>query len=185
MSALAEGQIGAFVTSEATLRYLNHFKYGDRLRSSSFPRPRYPLPWPPGQIFPSCARSISPWSPRPPGSSGKMTSSAGSGRLPVRETDFLSSKKYAFAGQVPHMSLRAGRNLYYHNSHAWHSSSNVQIDSRRETLPSVDHRRSAGYSQTLAQGGHRQDQGHDAVSRGKVGQPPARLVSRRADSGGR
>lgn len=32
MSALAERQIGAFVTNEATLRYLNHFKYDDRFQ---------------------------------------------------------------------------------------------------------------------------------------------------------
>ncbi|MBN8709253.1 MAG: hypothetical protein BGO12_07415 [Verrucomicrobia bacterium 61-8] len=32
MSALAMGQIGAFVTNEATLRYLNHFKYDDRFQ---------------------------------------------------------------------------------------------------------------------------------------------------------
>ncbi len=47
------GQIGAFVTSEATLRYLNHFKYGDRFELVQLPttkvsfamaaRPNFPL----------------------------------------------------------------------------------------------------------------------------------------------
>lgn len=53
MSALATGQIGAFVTSEASLRYLNHFKYGDRFEVVQLPttkvsfamasRPNFPL----------------------------------------------------------------------------------------------------------------------------------------------
>jgi len=53
MAALAEGQIGAFVTSEATLRYMNHFKYGDRFEVVQLPttkvsfamaaRPNFPL----------------------------------------------------------------------------------------------------------------------------------------------
>ncbi len=53
MSALATGQVGAFVTTEASLRYLNHFKYGDRFEVIQLPttkvafamaaRPNFPL----------------------------------------------------------------------------------------------------------------------------------------------